>query len=83
MGCSNSLVSICERLVALCIHLFRRSLHKNMPPRKHNSMHIAIQTPFNPIVPANHAASGMRTPHILTRFIIDGGFSLWTLPVPM
>ena len=43
-----------------------------MVPLKHSSMSMAIHTPFKPMVPARYADSGIRKPHMLTKFMILG-----------
>ena len=46
-----------------------RNLHRKITPRKQSSPHIAIQTPFRPKLAASKADNGIRTAHMLTKFI--------------
>ncbi len=58
--------------IALSSHFPFAKRNKKIQPRKQSSTAIAIQTPCNPITPANTNDNVIRTPQILIKFIIPG-----------
>lgn len=54
------------------IHRSRFRRTRKIIPRKHNSTHMAIHTPFSPNVGASNAANDRRTAQMLKKFIRHG-----------